>query len=49
LILPFDAALAETARHQDRVHPAQRLDAFALQRFGVHIMNVHLGAGMMPA
>ena len=40
LDLAFDAALAEPARHEHRVHALQAIDAVALDRFGVDVVDV---------
>ena len=44
LQLALDAALAEASRHQDRVHAAQAVDAFAFQHLGVDVVDVDLRA-----
>jgi hypothetical protein len=42
--LALDAALAEAARDEDRVHVLQRLDAARLDRLGIHVVDVHARA-----
>src|ERR1022692_5179864 len=39
LDLAFDAPLAEPARHQDRIHALEAIDAVALNRLGIDVMN----------
>ena len=42
LDLAFDAALAEAARHEDRVHALQAVGAIALDDFGVDVVDLDL-------
>ena len=49
LDLAFDAALAEAARHQDRVHAFQTARPLALDHFGIDVVNVDARAVWMPA
>ena len=42
--LPLDAALAETAGDEHGIHAAQAVDAVALDRFGVDVVDVDLRA-----
>ena len=44
--LALDAALAESARHQNRVHALEAIDAVAIHSLGIHIMNGDLAAGV---
>ena len=44
--LALDPALAEAARDQDRVHAVETVDAVALDRFRIDVMDLHLAAGV---
>ena len=46
LDLALDAALAESARHQDRVHALEAVDTVAFHGFGIEVMNGDLAAGV---
>ena len=46
LDLSLDAALAESARHQDAVRPVEAGDAAAFDLLGVHVVDLDPGAGM---
>ena len=44
--LAFDAALAETARHQDRIHAREQTRAALLDVGGLDEVDAHAGAGL---
>ncbi len=44
--LALDAALAEAAGHQDRIHLVEATDAVLLDAFRVDVMDVEPGTGM---
>src|SRR5207237_143197 len=46
LDLALDAALAESARHQDRVHALEAVDTVAFHGFRIEVMNGALAAGV---
>src|ERR1700686_411252 len=46
LDLALDATLPESARHQNRVHALEAVDAVAFHRFGIDVVNGDLAAGV---
>ena len=44
--LAFDAALAESARHENRVDASEAIHTFALHGFGVDVLDLHPAAGV---
>src|SRR5438105_24531 len=46
LDLAFDAALAKSTRHYDRVHSLEAVDTIAFHGFGIEVMNGDLAAGV---
>src|SRR4029453_13642820 len=46
--LAFDAALAESARHEDRIDTGEAFHALALDGFGIDVMDLHPAARVYP-